>query len=269
MRRVSSLISTVTHHVSKAKTILKNITKNLKTEKCNNMPKHLIIKGKEYLNIPIPESPIRNQNTDISGAQGNVGFYQHKDSIVAVKVYKNTKEGKRTLKKTMQLIMQDKINKNIACLPVAWIEVQGSSAMVFEAYSGDMFNLMESRFVTTKKASFNIYIQLAFMLAQLHSKNIVHCDFKPENVLVKVKSKSDIEVKLADLDSVMPIGSTTIPAYTPFYFPGDPVVTPKIDVYAFGKTLFVYITRSSAIDMDYLWKILSSKYKSSASQVRT
>jgi serine/threonine protein kinase len=45
---------------------------------------------------------------------------------------------------------------------------------------------------------FTVFLQLAEGLEYIHSKNLIHRDVKPENVLIYVDSKGQITMKLAD-----------------------------------------------------------------------
>ena len=57
-----------------------------------------------------------------------------------------------------------------------------------------------------------VFLQLAEGLGYIHSKNLIHQDIKPQNVLISVDSKGKITMKLADFGlskSVNERGSNT------------------------------------------------------------
>jgi serine/threonine protein kinase len=60
---------------------------------------------------------------------------------------------------------------------------------------------------------FTVFLQLAEGLGYIHSKNLIHQDINPENVLISVDSKGKITMKLADFGlskSVNERGSNTM-----------------------------------------------------------
>lgn len=95
--------------------------------------------------------------------------------------------------------------------------------------------------------------QLLGALNNLYYRGIVHCDIKPENVLVQIIAKNDIKVYLADfgLSLQLPceIGYRNIYKNiqgTPLFYAPEVLVdnhyyTEKIDVWSLGLTLLEYI----------------------------
>lgn len=83
------------------------------------------------------------------------------------------------------------------------------------------------------------YIKLAEGLLFLHSKNFVHSDLKPENIMVKDENLS--ELKIIDLGMATPIGNT-VTGGTPYYMPvvqttEDLIINGKFDVFGLAMTI--------------------------------
>lgn len=95
--------------------------------------------------------------------------------------------------------------------------------------------------------------QLLGALNNLYYRGIVHCDIKPENVLVQIISKDNIQVYLADfgLSLQLPCEISYRNIYkniqgTPLFYAPEVLVdnhyyTEKIDVWSLGLTLLEYI----------------------------
>ena len=78
--------------------------------------------------------------------------------------------------------------------------------MVFEMLNENLYqSLQHNHLQGISLNSINFIIkQLLQAIEQVHSLGIIHCDIKPENILVKIKldkEKSDISVKLTDFGS--------------------------------------------------------------------
>lgn len=85
---------------------------------------------------------------------------------------------------------------------------------------------------------------LARALAHVHGRNIVHCDVKPANILVR----NDGQVKLADFGIATPVGAAhdgtvfgSIHYMSPERLVGN-APGPTCDVYALGVTLYEMVT---------------------------
>ena len=85
----------------------------------------------------------------------------------------------------------------------------------------------------------SVFHQTAEALAALHEQNYVHCDLKPNNILVK----SDKKVKIIDFGQACPIGSVKKRIQgTPDFIAPEQVrcepVTVQTDIYNLGATFY-------------------------------
>jgi serine/threonine protein kinase len=120
--------------------------------------------------------------------------------------------------------------------------------------SGSLYQVIKKTFKGTPllPSDREVLYQIADGLDYVHSKNLVHCDIKPENILVSMTG----EIKLSDFGSsrkttngtFIPSGSVggTRPWMAPEVWPTDSnmnKVSAKADVFSFGIVCFVFLTR--------------------------
>jgi serine/threonine-protein kinase len=110
------------------------------------------------------------------------------------------------------------------------------AALVMEMVEGTS---CESRPPTDMKILVDVFQQTATALAALHSQNFVHCDLKPNNILVT----TDKKVKIIDLGQACPVGSVKKRIQgTPDFISPEQVrcepVTIQTDVYNLGATFY-------------------------------
>ena len=91
----------------------------------------------------------------------------------------------------------------------------------------------------------SVFLQTAEALAALHAQNYVHCDLKPNNIMVK----SDKKVKIIDFGQACPIGSVKKRIQgTPDFIAPEQVrcepVTVQTDVYNLGATFYWMLSGS-------------------------
>ncbi len=91
----------------------------------------------------------------------------------------------------------------------------------------------------------DVFHQTASALAALHQQNFVHCDLKPNNILVTVDGK----VKIIDLGQACPIGSVKKRIQgTPDFISPEQVrcepVTVQTDIYNLGATFYWLLSGS-------------------------
>lgn len=114
------------------------------------------------------------------------------------------------------------------------------AALIMELFDGKP---LEGNRPIGLRQTVDIFIKTAQALEGLHKAGYVHCDLKPNNILVG----SSGEVKVIDLGQTCPIGTTKSRIQgTPDYISPEQVkceaVSPKTDVYNFGATLFWCLT---------------------------
>ena len=116
------------------------------------------------------------------------------------------------------------------------------AALVMELVEGTS---CETRPPTDIKVLVNIFHQTASALEALHQQNFVHCDLKPNNILIK----SDGKVKIIDLGQACPVGSVKKRIQgTPDFISPEQVrcepVTVQTDVYNMGATFYWLLSGS-------------------------
>lgn len=115
------------------------------------------------------------------------------------------------------------------------------------------------------KTSISIPVALAIArslfkaLQFIHSENVIHCDLKPANILIKFgcdMTSEDIEVKLADFGASIIVtgdddgGRGTVTYASPEMLSEDSTITPATDIWSAGATLYQIITGEHLIDPD-------------------
>jgi serine/threonine-protein kinase len=116
------------------------------------------------------------------------------------------------------------------------------AALVLELFDGMPLDQCPPRRTT---AIVDIFIQVAEALDALHSVGFVHCDLKPNNILVGPEG----DVKVIDFGQACPKGTAKQRIQgTPDYIAPEQVkcaeVTPQTDIYNFGATLYWTLTGS-------------------------
>jgi len=110
------------------------------------------------------------------------------------------------------------------------------AALIMELFEGTS---CEQRPPSSIDQILDIFIKTADALMAMHSQGYVHCDLKPNNILVA----TDGRVKLIDLGQTCPIGSVKERIQgTPDFIAPEQVrrepVTPQTDVYNLGATFY-------------------------------
>lgn len=110
------------------------------------------------------------------------------------------------------------------------------AALVLELFDGQP---LEQTVPRRLAGVVNIFIQTAEALDALHALGYVHCDLKPNNILVS----NEGDVKVIDLGQACPVGTAkTRIQGTPDYIAPEQVrckaVSAATDVYNFGATLY-------------------------------
>ena len=131
----------------------------------------------------------------------------------------------------------------------------GVVALVSELIEGQTLRRVLRRGLLRTREAVAIGGQLASALARLHVGGVVHCDVKPENILLAATPDHAVDARLADLGTAAIAreirvegsgASDVIPSGTPGYLPpeagGLDPPTPAGDVYALGVVLYEIAT---------------------------
>lgn len=136
---------------------------------------------------------------------------------------------------------------------------------VMEFIDGEtLSNILVKQGALSEKQALLYLDDLSSALAHIHSRNMLHLDIKPSNIMVR---KSDNKAILIDFGltkrynttdggQTSPTHSGTCDGYTPIeqYDGGIDKFSPEIDIYALGATLFAMLTgmrppKASLVDL--------------------
>ncbi|HEV2293668.1 MAG TPA: serine/threonine-protein kinase [Tepidisphaeraceae bacterium] len=115
------------------------------------------------------------------------------------------------------------------------------AALIMELFEGEP---LEFRLPDSVGGIVDVFITTAKALDSLHAMGYVHCDLKPNNILVSPRN----EVKVIDLGQAVKVGTKKKRIQgTPDYIAPEQVklaaVTVRTDVYNFGATMYWALTR--------------------------
>jgi eukaryotic-like serine/threonine-protein kinase len=115
------------------------------------------------------------------------------------------------------------------------------AALIMELFEGEP---LEFRLPDSVGGVVDVFITTAKALDSLHAMGFVHCDLKPNNILVSPQA----EVKVIDLGQAVTVGTKKKRIQgTPDYIAPEQVkcaaVTIRTDVYNFGATMYWALTR--------------------------
>ncbi|HEV8529118.1 MAG TPA: serine/threonine-protein kinase [Actinomycetes bacterium] len=131
----------------------------------------------------------------------------------------------------------------------------GIIALVSELIEGQTLRQVLRRGLLPTPEAVTIGGQVASALARLHVAGVVHCDVKPENILLATTPDLGVDARLADLGTVAiareicgggdgpsDAGRSGTPGYLPPEASGLDPPTPAADVYALGVVLYELAT---------------------------
>ncbi len=190
------------------------------------------------------------------GGMGSVylGYHEEQASHVAIKVLsdslaENPSYIERFYREARNVARLDHPNI-VHGIAVGTDQVTGKHFMVLEFVDGTNCHELLDRFGRLSAAdAVHIILDIARALEHAHSRNIVHRDIKPDNILL---TKSGM-AKLADLglakrtDDVSQLTATRQGFGTPSYMPYEQALDAKkadgrSDIYALGGTLYHLLT---------------------------
>ena len=131
----------------------------------------------------------------------------------------------------------------------------GIVALVSELIEGQTLRQVLRQGLLPTREAVTIGGQIASALARLHVAGVVHCDVKPENILLAATPDLGVDARLADLGTAgiarelrgggngpSDAGRIGTPGYLPPEASGPDSPTPAADVYALGVVLYELAT---------------------------
>ncbi|XP_022240643.1 serine/threonine-protein kinase D1-like [Limulus polyphemus] len=179
------------------------------------------------------------------------GVHRTSSRTVAIKVIDKTKlPTKQEAHLKNEVIILQNINHPGVVTLEKMVETPARIFVIMEKLKGDMLEMIlssEERRLSERITKFIVY-QILIALKHLHFKNIVHCDLKPENVLLS--SDSDFpQVKLCDFGFARIIGERSFRRSlvgTPAYLAPEVVrnkgYNRSLDMWSVGVILYVSLS---------------------------
>lgn len=141
----------------------------------------------------------------------------------------------------MYTISNTKVNRTFFVSLKDYFLEESSFYMVMEYCKGRLSDLISKykekglpKYLLVKLA-----IDIASGLRELHSLNLVHRDFKPDNILLSDMEEEKMIAKIADFGLAKPYGLESIKLLSPKYIPlGLSVFTSSADIWSFGVILY-------------------------------
>ena len=195
-------------------------------------PKHVCCKVIEKINdVRLNETKIM-QNLCKKKSKGMVTYYHH---IVSDKIY---------------IFIEDCFLYKSCFEEILKIKSEGPEKVTNIPVGPKKKNLVNKNF---KRNFFEIVEYLVESLREIHSKNYVHCDIAPKNILIS----NDNYYKIADFGSVVK-NKHYAREFTPKYLDKEIysqfkkkkeiIASPNMDYYALGKSLFEILTLEVSTD---------------------
>ena len=190
------------------------------------------------------------------GAYGTVTLYEIKEHYstdlppkVAVKVITSPKAFEHEINQLAKLNHQHLIKLHGQCqIENKLLYGPGTkNAMVLKYYEIDLEAFRRERTAISLEETRTILFQVALALNYLWSKNIIHRDVKPTNILINTNDSNEIHAALADLGvsrkppkaETCTMTSTGTPSWmAPEVHEAKPRYGHSSDVFSFGLTLF-------------------------------
>jgi serine/threonine protein kinase len=140
-------------------------------------------------------------------------------------------------------------------------DVDGNFLIVLDYIAGgEMFDHLVNNGAYSEADAARLVGDVASALAFLHGLGIVHCDLKPENLMLSTNNRRDSIVKLVDFGCAASTnvqeesddgnGSFLTPGYSPpeAFLKGHKPDSP-IDMWSFGVLLFIMLTGAHPFDI--------------------
>ncbi|XP_065671733.1 uncharacterized protein LOC136089609 [Hydra vulgaris] len=223
-----------------------------------------LVKHYEFPNLPLNFS-----NKIDKGSFANIYLHSIREKPVALKVFKASLPKKKMIQMCINLkklkhgnvvrfkgycLRPSIIGFEYCCVKLDGDDVNNLSQLIAVLNSDNIFELNDR---------LNYISQVLNGLAYLHQENIIHCDLKPCNMLVKGKSEKDLVIKIADFDELLRLKQTFTSSCTTYsHFRGMTLsyTAPELcqcivlkpskesDIYSFGVSAFEILSDASAWD---------------------
>ncbi|KAL3942043.1 MAG: hypothetical protein SGBAC_003704 [Bacillariaceae sp.] len=128
---------------------------------------------------------------------------------------------------------------------------------------GEMFDHLINSGAYSEADAARLIREVASALSFLHGSSIVHCDLKPENLMLSTENRNDSVVKIIDFGTAQVLDETanpmvpssdlgTTPAYCPPEVLEDPasMKQPSMDIWAVGVILYIMLVGSHPFDVE-------------------
>lgn len=131
----------------------------------------------------------------------------------------NQKEKMEKVRK--QLAIEAKILKILKMKSIPFILEQKKEYLIFKYISGITLKKYNKEYGMTLEKVYKVTYKLLIILKKIHNQNIIHCDLKPENIIVEEDLKK-IKISLIDFGSATIINQLSeITQLTPKYSPNE------------------------------------------------
>lgn len=177
---------------------------------------------------------------------------ENTEEFVALKVQNRRELAKNNLTGKHEVDILQRFNHdNIICL-YDWCEDDEYFYTVLEyAPAGNLLDHMRDQKPNccfTERQAAEYTKQIAAALQEIHSKNVIHCDIKLENIMLMSKDDNNIMIKVVDFSLSILSDAKERPEGGTIYYMAPEMLTMdrrydhRIDVWALGVLLFAFLT---------------------------
>ena len=208
--------------------------------------------GEIHINITVPANLLTLGRLLGEGGYGSVyeGLYNGKKvAIKRIKAQHLTTEAIEELRKEAEIMFQLGVDSDyIVPLKRVCLESPHYSLVMSLMQNGSLYNLLHNGQELPWTIRFQIALDAAYGLADLHEYKILHRDLKSLNILLDDR----LRAKLADFglakikresSSQSSVAKGTVLWMAPELFEDEPKMTTASDIYSFGMVLWELLTR--------------------------
>lgn len=153
-----------------------------------------------------------------------------------------------------QLAIEAKILKMLKVKSIPFILEQKKEYLIFQYISGITLKKYNKEYGMSLLKVYKVTYKLLIILRKIHNQNIIHCDLKPENIIIEENLKK-IKISIIDFGSATIINELSeITQLTPKYSPNELFCIKnyrdkRIDIYSIFK-LIDYMLSTNEIKVD-------------------